>query len=231
MSEADDSGDSTVTRRNAARTRADLLSVAAEEFARRGFFGARVDEIAGRSRTTKRMIYYYFTDKRGLYTAVLEKAYADVRAAEQALDLSALSPTEAMKSLIRHTLEYHEGNPTLARLVATENRLCAQNLKAMNRQTALNLPIITLIDEILDRGIADGEFALRPDALELHLLMSGLAVFRITNAPTVEASFAVDIRSPEHLEALIRTVQSMVLAWLHTPQTAAGGRAAGPPAR
>lgn len=217
-------------RRNATRTREDLLSVAAEEFARRGFFGARVDEIANNSRTTKRMIYYYFTDKRGLYTAVLEKAYADIRAAEQHLDLSALSPADAMNSLIRHTLEYHEANPTLARLVATENRLCAQNLKATNRQTALNLPIVTLIDDILDRGMANGDFVRRPDALELHLMMSGLAVFRITNAPTVEASFAVDIRSREHLEALIVSLQSMIFAWLSTPQTPQGGRADGPPA-
>ncbi len=76
-----------VPRRDPERTQADLLAVATEEFARDGFFGARVDKIAARSRTTKRMIYYYFQDKRGLYTAVLEKAYADIRAREQALEL------------------------------------------------------------------------------------------------------------------------------------------------
>ncbi|WP_157087180.1 TetR family transcriptional regulator [Piscicoccus intestinalis] len=209
-------------RRNAARTREDLLTVAADEFAARGFFGARVDEIASRSLTTKRMIYYYFTDKRGLYTAVLEKAYADIREAEQALDLSALAPPQALQSLIRHTLEYHEAHPNLAKLVATENRLCAQNLKATHRQSALNQPIIRLIDDILDRGLATGDFRRRPSALELHLMMSGLAVFRITNAPTVEASFDIDIRTREHLDELVATVQSMMLAWLRTPEDGAG---------
>ena len=46
------------------------------EFADRGYAGARVDEIAARTRTTKRMIYYYFGGKEQLYVAVLERAYA-----------------------------------------------------------------------------------------------------------------------------------------------------------
>ena len=44
--------------RHADRTRADLLRVATEVFAQDGYSGARVDEIAERTRTTKRMIYY-----------------------------------------------------------------------------------------------------------------------------------------------------------------------------
>ena len=42
------------------RTRADILAVATAHFARSGFFGARIDEIAAETATTKRMIYYCF---------------------------------------------------------------------------------------------------------------------------------------------------------------------------
>ena len=38
-----------------------------------------VDAIAKRTRTSKRMIYYYFKGKEGLYRAVLEKAYSEIR--------------------------------------------------------------------------------------------------------------------------------------------------------
>ena len=55
----------------------EILDVATSEFAEHGFSGARVDEIAARTRTTKRMIYYYFGSKEGLFVAVLERAYAD----------------------------------------------------------------------------------------------------------------------------------------------------------
>ena len=53
-------------------TRRNIIEVATKEFADKGFSGARVDEIAARTKTSKRMIYYYFGGKEGLYIAVLE---------------------------------------------------------------------------------------------------------------------------------------------------------------
>ena len=61
--------------RDAERTRREILEVAAREFADRGFAGGRVDEIARQTRTTKRMLYYYFGSKEQLFVAVLERAY------------------------------------------------------------------------------------------------------------------------------------------------------------
>src|SRR4051794_19882832 len=67
------------------RTRADIIAMATEEFASAGFSGSRVDVIAERTRTSKRMIYYYFGSKEGLYLATLEKVYGELRAAEMNL--------------------------------------------------------------------------------------------------------------------------------------------------
>ena len=66
--------------RDADRTRADILAVATREFADRGYAGARINEIADKTSTTKRMIYYYFGGKEQLYIAVLERAYLAIRA-------------------------------------------------------------------------------------------------------------------------------------------------------
>ena len=63
----DSSGPTVKRRRNSDLTRHNILEVATEEFADKGFAGARIDEIAERTHTTKRMLYYYFTDKEGLY--------------------------------------------------------------------------------------------------------------------------------------------------------------------
>jgi AcrR family transcriptional regulator len=62
--------------RDPERTRAAILAAATEEFTAHGLNGARVDEIAKRSGVNKRMIYYYFGDKGGLYIAVLEEIYS-----------------------------------------------------------------------------------------------------------------------------------------------------------
>lgn len=207
----------TVPRRDAEATQADLLAVATEEFARDGFFGARVDQIAARSKTTKRMIYYYFGDKRGLYTAVLEKAYGDIRAREQSLELSALAPAEAMAVLIRHTIEYHDSHPHLARLVTVENGMDAANLRRSSRQADLNLPIVLLVADILERGRASGEFVRDASAVDLHLLMSALALFRITNAPTILATFGIDLATQESKERATEMLVSLVLTWLRNP--------------
>ena len=53
------------------RTMANILQVATAEFADKGLAGARIDEIAALTSTSKRMIYYYFGSKEGLYVAVL----------------------------------------------------------------------------------------------------------------------------------------------------------------
>lgn len=60
--------------RNADATRARILDAAEVEFAERGFSGGRVDRIAAASGSNKRMIYVYFGDKAGLFTATLHQA-------------------------------------------------------------------------------------------------------------------------------------------------------------
>jgi AcrR family transcriptional regulator len=64
------------------KTKQDILDVATHEFAAKGLSGARIDEIAERIRTSKRMIYYYFGSKEALYLAVLEDAYRRIRRIE-----------------------------------------------------------------------------------------------------------------------------------------------------
>ena len=57
--------------RDPERTKRRILAAALHEFALHGFAGARVDTIARRAGTNKRMLYHYFTDKDGLFCAVL----------------------------------------------------------------------------------------------------------------------------------------------------------------
>lgn len=57
--------------RNPERTRERILAAALHEFAAHGFAGARVDAIARRAGSNKRMLYHYFDDKEGLFRAVL----------------------------------------------------------------------------------------------------------------------------------------------------------------
>src|SRR6185295_1459684 len=86
-------------------TRRNIIEIASEEFALNGLSGARIDEIAARTRTSKRMIYYYFGDKEGLYLSALENAYRKVREGESKLDIAGLGPIEALRRLVEFTFD------------------------------------------------------------------------------------------------------------------------------
>jgi len=77
---------------NPEKTRENILQEAVVEFVQQGLSGARVDAIAERIHTSKRMIYYYFGSKEQLYVEVLEKLYGDIRNTETRMNLTALEP-------------------------------------------------------------------------------------------------------------------------------------------
>src|SRR5215510_7423085 len=107
--------------RDAQRTRAEIIEVATREFADKGYAGARVDDIAALTSTTKRMIYYYFGGKEELFLAVLEQAYRRIRSLEQELDVEHLDPVSALRRLAELTFDHHETHQDFVRLVAIEN--------------------------------------------------------------------------------------------------------------
>src|SRR3954470_18431969 len=149
------------------RARQDILNVATEEFASAGFSGARVDMIAERTRTSKRMIYYYFGSKEGLYLAVLEESYRSVCSTEGELHLADLSPDEALARLVGCTFDHHWGSQDYIRLVMTENIQRGEYLAQSKIIQKLNVPAINAIRELYERGIASGAFRPGLDAIDI----------------------------------------------------------------
>ena len=196
------------------RTKADILTVATKEFATNGLSGARIDTIAALMRTTKRMIYYYFGGKDGLYLAVLEKAYANIRAVEATLPLDALSPVEALQRLVEQTFENDEANEDFIRLVTIENIHCGQHFDKKNSLRKINSGAIETIRRILDRGRSEGLFRDDLDPVDIHLAISALCFFRVSNRHTFGKLFEVDLLSADlrqkHKEMIVDAVLRLV---------------------
>src|ERR1044072_6203598 len=171
------------------QTRREILDVATTAFAEKGLSGARVDEIAARTRTTKRMIYYYFESKEGLYAAVLEAAYATIRPKERTIELDRLDPVAAIRRLAELTFDHHESHPEFIRLVAIENIHRAEHLAGRENFAGENSRAIELIEAILERGRADGSFTRDIDAVDVHMMISAFCVFRVANRHTIGAIF------------------------------------------
>ena len=200
--------------RDADRTRAELLEVATAEFARNGYSGARVDEIAARTRTTKRMIYYYFGGKEQLYIAVLEQAYAGIREHERRLELTHLSPTEAVRRLIEFTFDYQESHPEFIKLVSIENIHEAEFLMKSDVLVPTNSSAVDLLAEFIEAGRASGEFTVAVTALELHMMISALCFFRVANRSSLKAVFGYDTGTKAHRVRQRQLTCDLVLAYL-----------------
>lgn len=196
------------------RTREDILIVATEEFVAHGLAGARVDAIAERTRTSKRMIYYYFENKEGLYLAVLERAYRKIRTLEADLKLSDLEPEQALRTLIETTFEHDEANPDFVRLVSIENIHHAAHMLRSEALRDLNVSVIETISSILERGIAKGVFRRDADPIDIHMLISAFCFFRVSNKYTFGTIFRRDLSEPGTMTRHKGMIADAVISYL-----------------
>jgi AcrR family transcriptional regulator len=192
--------------------KADILRVATTEFADRGLSGARIDEIAAKTSVSKRMIYYYFQDKEGLYRAVLEGVYARLRANENALDLDGLDPVAALEELTKATFDSHHALPDFIRLVMIENIHHATYMKQSSIIPRLNSKIIEILTTLCTRGKAAGLFHADIDPVELHWMISAMSFYNVSNRYTFSHSFGPELQSDEGQARLRGRVIDAVLS-------------------
>jgi AcrR family transcriptional regulator len=208
------------SRRDPETTKREILDAATEEFARHGPRGARTDDIAERTNTTKRMIYYYFGSKDALYACVLRETYTRVRALETHLGLADQEPLDALRALIRATLDHYEKNPHLARIVTMENLVRqGRTLAEMEGIQELNRSALYTLTDVLRRGREAGIFRSdprAPDALDVHQILSAMALNRVEHRATFRIAFGRDLlgqKDGAHVRELIEsTVLRLVLA-------------------
>jgi len=201
-------------------TRKNIIEVASQEFALNGLSGARIDEIAAKTRASKRMIYYYFGDKEGLYLSALEHAYAQVRAGEAELDIKGLSPVDGLRRLVEFTFEHHHAHEDFIRMVMIENIHHGEYLARSSLVRDLNVTAITNIRDLYDRGVAEGAFREGLDPLEIHWQISALCFFNVSNRATFSKLFGRDFGAAEAQERLKDNTVDMVLRFVSRPGTA-----------
>ncbi len=211
--------------RDPAGTRSRILDAATKEFARLGLGGARVDRIAERAGANKRMLYYYFGDKEGLFLAVLEHTYAGIRAAEQELHLLDTPPVAAIARLVEFTWRYYLEHPEFLTLLNSENLHRARHLRRSQDIRAMNSPLIATLGEILRRGAAQGVFRPGVDPLQLYVSIAGLAYFFLSNNHTLSQVFDRDLAAPAARAERLAHMTALVTGFLTNrgaPLTARG---------
>ncbi len=196
-----------------ARTMAGILEVATQEFAEKGLSGARIDAIAAATLTSKRMIYYYFGSKEGLYIAVLEESYRRVRNIEAELHLQDLDPETALRRLVEFTFDHHSGNEDYVRLVMNENMARGTYMAQSKNMQELNVPAIAAIQALYDRGVAQGVFRPGLDAIDIHASISALTFFNVSNRHTFGLIFKNGVATPQAQSLRKQNIVEMVVRY------------------
>lgn len=174
----------------------DILEVAVAEFAEHGLAGARVDAIAARTRTSKRMLYYHFGSKDGLYAAALAHAYQLARQRVARPATAGLSPLDALSAHAGHVFDVHVATPEFVRLVMGENLLHGRFIAQADSVRAGSLQILQELQEVLSRGQAAGVMRTDIEALDLYANLVGMAFHFVSNRATFSSLFEMG-RDPQ----------------------------------
>ena len=198
-------------------TRATILNVALQEFSRLGLSGARIDAIAAESGINKGMIYYYFGSKEDLYVAALEESYRRFRQIEGDIRIDDdVPPVPALRALVGASFDFHAAHPEFIRMVMSENINQGEYIRKIPELRAINRSAITSLDRICQRGIAQGVFRADIDTVDLHMSISALSFYNVSNRHTFSYIFDRDLGAADvhaaRRESVIDTILRSVRA-------------------
>ncbi len=188
-----------------------LLAAARQEFASRGYEGARVDTIAAVAGVNKQLVYHHFGNKDKLYAKVLELTYNGIRERERALNLGRRKPKAAMRRLIEMSFDYLAENRDFVFLLTDENLHKGKHLKQIVNLQRLNTPLLSTLDTILKRGAEEGLFRKNLDPLQVYISIAGLGFFYFNNVHTLSAIFGRNLSDAAEVAMRRRHVVEMMM--------------------
>ncbi len=196
-----------------------ILEVALGEFAHFGFEGTRIESIAARTHTSKRMIYYHFGSKEGLYVAVLEFAYWVVREGEDLEPLKNLVPLQALVRYITYAFKNFSRHPDFIRLSQQESLQELRFLKNSSSIMQMNQASLAVLQEIVRRGQADGSMRTDIDPIHVYMNFIGLCHYHISSRHNYAVQFDFDPAEPQNSETRLSSICDMLVRYVQKSDT------------
>lgn len=208
-----------VRKRDAVATRAKILEAAVDEFAARGLQDARIEDVAERAGANRRMIYYYFGSKEGLYLEALESVYAGLMEEERKIDVENMHPVQAIVEMVRLKIDHYAENPEFITFLNMENLYKARYLKDSKRLAEFKAPFTEVIGRVLERGQRLGLFREDVDPLDLYISICALGYMYFSNQYTLGVIFSRDLITPSALERRKVAIADIIISYLSRDQS------------
>lgn len=192
-------------------TQESILRAATKIFAKHGFAGGRIDQISKAAKSHDRMIYYYFGSKEQLFIAVIEETYRRFNEAESKVVLNMENPVDDLTTLVRFMWNYYQQNPEFITLLNSENLHRGKHISKSMRAREYSSPAISLMQTVLEHGVAKKIF--RPDlrARDIYLMSAALAYFYLSNRYTLSSFLGEDLAAKESLDHWESFITSAVI--------------------
>jgi TetR/AcrR family transcriptional regulator len=209
------------SKRAAIRSKEIILKAAVEHFVRKGYDGARVDEIVADASISKNLIYHYFQSKEVLFVAVLDRIYENFsieRGEEWRKDER---PIEGLRKLSSEIFNALANMPEMISILNTENMFKAVHIRKMTHVQDRYRSLLEGISDLLRRGEKSGDFRTGIDPTQLYISLSSLCYHYISNQYTFSVIFGFDLMSPRKVKARREHVVEMALRYCLKPAVVA----------
>lgn len=205
-------------KRNPVETRQRIMRAAIHEFSAKGFNGARIENIAKRSKANIRMIYHYYGCKEKLYVAILEQVLEELRIEELKQDVRGADTLDGLLKLFDFIHNHFAKHPELVSLMSAENILKAKFLRKSKNIHERASSVLRLIGELLERGEQQGVIRAGLAPLQLYVAMVSLSYFHLSNAYTLGTLFLEDLQTDSWRAAYTQQAREMFIQFLQAPQ-------------
>lgn len=194
-------------------TKERILEAAVDEFAEKGFYGARVDAIAEASGINKRMLYAHFESKEKLYAKVLLIAYEWIAARERECMVEDEDPIDAIKGFVNMTFDFLLENPKFIRLLMWENLNRAVSIPK-DELVKLKEPTFEYIRQKIRLGKKLGTVRESVDEHQIVLSVMSFAFAYFSNAHTMSALMDRNLTSRENVLRRSEFISDMIVKYL-----------------
>jgi TetR/AcrR family transcriptional regulator len=200
-------------------SRAAILRSAAKEFAENGIAGARTDAIAREARVNKALLYYYFEDKETLYGAVLDDAFSGMKASVFTVLDSDLPSRDKIMAYVGAYFDFIASNQIYPKLMQREMMRAREgsSLHIDRLVKAYFQPIYRRVGELLQKGIAEGEFR-KVDPAHFVPSMVAMIVFYFSGAPVMQRIVHFNPLAPRRIAERRTAVLDFISSALFLPR-------------
>lgn len=187
-----------------------ILEAAIAVFGKKGFDGARIDEIAKTSGVNKAMIYYYFDSKEKLYTGIIEMVFKKVAEiiADNLSDMNPDTLYESISSFVERYIDFIHTNYEIIRVLLWELARGGDIIRGVVKKEMSTR--FSLLINGFNKAVEAGK--LRPmDPRHTFVNIIGMVLFYFAANRIISAIWNEDTLSAENIEARKREVTEFVI--------------------